>query len=1108
MIAVNKYQTSINEERLNSLHPYVKEELIDAINRIEFVQKLISPTRPYAKDLPRWNNPFSKNRKETPNGRIHPNYEEPHILENMDYFRAAAIHFEEHNRYTFAHPSKHPNSEYQKFWKEEERRCTEGLIREEDGEWITGYNYYYWNYSPIMLAIAKASEEEIPEEIDSFEGVSGDRIEDFPKPWDMDYFYYHYLEEAEQSAKYGTVLKTRGRGYSFKGGSLLGRNFNFFKRSKSWAFASDKGDLTEDGLLSKAWDNLDYINEFTAWKKRRSEKNTMMHKRASYLDLDKQIYKGYKSEIMGITTQNKPEKARGKRGKVILLEEAGRYLDLLKVWGIARPSMEQGSITFGLMIAFGTGGCLTGNNKVWTIDGNLINIKDIKKENGIVGFDVNANKISKEPISYWQPPMFKECLRITTNTRRTIECSLEHPLLKITQNKNTRKLNIISFEKAEDLNVNEYIAIADEVSIFGNLKMWNPRLIGLLIGDGSYSYNNGVSFSNCDKEVLEYVEDNFDTKVRLSRLTKENKVYKELGILGIRPELRKLGIINQTLKNKTLPENTHLYSKEDLQELIAGFYDADGYVNIRTNKKRNTPIAEISLSSCSEELLNEVRFVLQKFGVHGRIRERLPNLHKKGKIQDKNAWYELVVADKVSLIRFVDNFKLLCKHKQEKLIQIRDVYKSIKKHSKLEGVRREKIISIESVGVKRVYNLTADKTNTYLGNGIITHNTQGAAFEGLEKLFYEGGGFRVHMKKNVFDKTSGEGMCAFYCGEYMNREFCYDKDGNSDVTKALIEVFYSRLEVLNSTTESTAIVQEKADRSITPQEAVMRTEGTIFPISDLKDYLAEIKPREDRFVSAHFIGRLGIVSGMVDFIYDKNQLPLRNFPANAKKDKSGAIEIYAHPKKVNGEIQSRRYIIGVDPYDDDTGTSLGSAFVFDLFTDRIVAEYTGRPKFANDFYEIVRRLALYYNAVINYENNNKGLFGYFNTKNALHLLADNPRFLKDTDTSQSKETYGNKAKGTRANKEVNALGRRLQKDWMLSEAYTNDEEGLLNIHKIRSIAYIEELIAWNPDGNFDRVSAMGMVMIQREEMLKYLDTAKEEKTSTGLGEDNFWKNNY
>ena len=742
MIAVNKYQTSISEEKLNSLHPYVKEELIDAINRIEFVQKLISPTRPYAKDLPRWNNPFSKRRKETPDGRIHPNYEEPHILENMDYFRQAAIHFEQHNRYTFAHPSKHPNSEYQKFWKEEERRCVEGYVREEDGEWITGYNYYYWNYSPIMLAIAKASEEEIPEEIENFEGVSGDRIEDFPKPWDMDYFYYHYLEEAEQSAKYGTVLKTRGRGYSFKGGSLLGRNFNFFKRSKSWAFASDKGDLTEDGLLSKAWDNLDYINEFTAWKKRRSEKNTMMHKRASYLDLDKQIYKGYKSEIMGITTQNKPEKARGKRGKVILLEEAGRYLDLLKVWGIARPSMEQGSITFGLMVAFGTGG------------------------------------------------------------------------------------------------------------------------------------------------------------------------------------------------------------------------------------------------------------------------------------------------------------------------------------------------------------------------------TQGAAFEGLEKLFYEGGGFRVHMKKNVFDKTSGEGMCAFYCGEYMNREFCYDKDGNSDVIKALIEVFYSRLEVLNSTTESTAIVQEKADRSITPQEAVMRTEGTIFPISDLKDYLAEIKPREDRFVSAHFIGRLGIVSGMVDFVYDKNQLPLRSFPANAKKDKSGAIEIFAHPKKVNGEIQSRRYIIGVDPYDDDTGTSLGSAFVFDLFTDRIVAEYTGRPKFANDFYEIVRRLALYYNAIINYENNNKGLFGYFNTKNALHLLADNPRFLKDTDTSQSKETYGNKAKGTRASKEVNALGRRLQKDWMLSEAYTNDEEGLLNIHKIRSIAYIEELIAWNPDGNFDRVSAMGMVMIQREEMLKYLDTAKEEKTRTGLGEDSFWKNNY
>lgn len=46
-----------------------------------------------------------------------------------------------------------------------------------------------------------------------------------------------------------------------------------------------------------------------------------------------------------------------------------------------------------------------------------------------------------------------------------------------------------------------------------------------------------------------------------------------------------------------------------------------------------------------------------------------------------------------------------------------------------------------------------------------------------------------------------------------------------------------------------------------------------------------------------------------------------------------------------GKPYNDRYILGADPYDDDESNtmSLGSIFVLDLWTDRIVAEYTGRP---------------------------------------------------------------------------------------------------------------------------------------------------------------------
>ena len=69
----------------------------------------------------------------------------------------------------------------------------------------------------------------------------------------------------------------------------------------------------------------------------------------------------------------------------------------------------------------------------------------------------------------------------------------------------------------------------------------------------------------------------------------------------------------------------------------------------------------------------------------------------------------------------------------------------------------------------------------------------------------------------------------------------------------------------------------------------------------------------------------------------------------------GAIEIYELPKKgADGIPLKNRYIFGVDTIDDDTGTSLGSIFGLDLFTDTIVCEYTGRPTFANDFMKFVQ----------------------------------------------------------------------------------------------------------------------------------------------------------
>ena len=207
---MNKYQTELTEELLSSLPDEVKDQLLDIINNVEFVRRLISPSREYAKDRPR-----------DDRGRIIVDLANPHILEDMDYFRPTALHFKKHNCFTMLRPNANPNSEYGKWIREEKRRCWEGYVRESDGEWIPGPLYFYMNYCPIIQSkIRKGTKQ-------------ADRIIDFPEMWEGIYWRFHYMEQARSGGLYnnfmggnhGAELASRGKSKSYSMASVLTHNF-------------------------------------------------------------------------------------------------------------------------------------------------------------------------------------------------------------------------------------------------------------------------------------------------------------------------------------------------------------------------------------------------------------------------------------------------------------------------------------------------------------------------------------------------------------------------------------------------------------------------------------------------------------------------------------------------------------------------------------------------------------------------------------------------------------------------------------------------------------------------------------------------------------------
>lgn len=395
-------------------------------------------------------------------------------------------------------------------------------------------------------------------------------------------------------------------------------------------------------------------------------------------------------------------------------------------------------------------------------------------------------------------------------------------------------------------------------------------------------------------------------------------------------------------------------------------------------------------------------------------------------------------------------------------------------------------------------------------------------FSGACEIMYSPKGYNMYALPNVYDKVNqGKKDFVYFFPGYINRKGCYNKDGVSDVVAALVEILNNRYRVKYNSTDPNTVIKTIAEVPITPAEAIVKTGVNMFPVTDLTERLGQLdsNPREydDVYSGDLILGK----TGEVEFIPTAKQ-PIREFPHKDNKIE-GAVEIFKMPiKNREGKVFDNRYIAGIDPYDDDSADtmSLGSIFIMDLWTDQIVAEYTGRPMLAEDSYEIWRRLLLFYNARANYENNKKGFFAYMSTKNSLYLLTDTLEFLRDKDMIKGTNMFGNKAKGTNATAPINNYARNLVRSWLLKPTTViktiegeQQDINLPNLYNLRSRALIKELIAYNQEGNFDRISSLGMLMLLREDkMILYqgvIDGSRQEKASKNyLGNDDFFKKNW
>lgn len=1079
-IPVNKYQTEITDELLNSLPKEVQDQLLEIVNTVPFVRSLIDPNRQYAKDRPR-----------DDKGRIIVDLIHPHILEDMDYFRPTALHFKKYGVLTNLRPNGNPNSEYGKWLREERRRVWEGYVRESDGEWVTGYMYWYLNYAPILLnKIRKGTK-------------IADRVVDVPETWEGVYLRFHYIEQARSGGLYndwkggnhGAELASRGKAFAYS------QEVETPEGRKKWAdikigdslFAPD-GTVTK--VISIPFDEYHDVYKMTLidgrvvfttlehlWKINKNGENwNKLYSTKEILD-SKQINRFAIAVSNGVDYEYRETPIHPYLLGLMLgdgsftiskynqAQFTSREEDVLVYSNLLQlPFKKVGSSKMQWLIDYPEFGKkakeLNLHDKVSDIkfipDCYKYNSREVRKQVllGLFDTDGTVHDSGKPELCTASKQLAEDVCWIARSLGYNTSYWVKSPKYTYKGEQKVGKTCYIVYVYTNDCLFN----LPRKIELCGKRSSrLDSRVYKTSIRSIEYSHRERCKCVTVDREDGLFLIGDFLT-------THNSKSYSMASILG-----HNFVVGENQISHRDTTSIATAYQKEYLTK--------DGVLNkflsIADFCAKYTQFPAKRLKNSMQEMVWKMGYIDLDTGIEMGSKNQVLGVSSKddeSKLRGKRAVF-IGVEEFGTFPRLVDLYNVLIPSVQEGDVVFGFMY--------LQG----------------------------------TAGDNESDFAGAQEIMYNPKGYNMYALPNVYDRQGqGKPFFVFFFPGYMNRKGCYNEDGVSDVIAALVEILRNRFRVKYNSSDPNTIIKTKAEVPITPAEAIVKTGINMFPVADLTERLGQLEnnPREYDDV---FVGELTLNKGEVEF-RPTGAIPIREYPLKDNKAE-GAIEILKMPEKdKTGKPFSGRYILSCDPYDDDSSDtmSLGSIYVLDLWTDKHVAYYTGRPTFADDFYEIARRMCLFYNGRMNYENNKKGLFAYFSRMNSLYLLTDVLDFLKDKDMVKG-QFYGNKAKGTNATAPVNSYGRMLLRNWLLKPtAVIQEVDGEMqevlvpNLFTLRDRAFIKELINFNPDGNFDRISSHIMLMLLREDrLIAYqgdLQKSKEDSDPDYLGNDKFFEKNY
>lgn len=406
----------------------------------------------------------------------------------------------------------------------------------------------------------------------------------------------------------------------------------------------------------------------------------------------------------------------------------------------------------------GFGKCKPVFSKVLTNKGVLSfeELKNIYKDTKVFTGDTYENIIAFEPSGQ------KDIIEIQTDIGSRVRGAETHPILCWDANTAT-----VYYKTLKEINKNDYVIGSYGSKLFGTEEIEDPYLAGLLAGDGGLTLNNTISFTNMDKELLDYCKKAFvkrglkvnvyqkNNNKAIDLTVRDSKFYKEYGIdLG----LNCLSILkNPSKKLRSLNE-------EQTKLFIRGLFDTDGCANLnrtieycssseelaffvftqllnlgilctikqKKTKSKDTYVITITSSSEVNKYMDLIGFGLankrdiilnSKYTTRSSTKGNFIGLNKvfyeiyqknkdKNLYGDSNLFYNYKNCN-ISIYKM----QTLVNHLQTKKVEYPELLNfTLNKYC-------SKVVSIKNIGQHDTYDIQVANTPSYVSEGVINHNS-------------------------------------------------------------------------------------------------------------------------------------------------------------------------------------------------------------------------------------------------------------------------------------------------------------------------------------------------------------------------------------------------